>query len=264
MDRTALLEHAVQFADYIVREDAEVIALQECSQTHDAKKAEGIFPGFFLPACSETVIREDNCAYLIAKELEKRGWKYYWTWTGAKFGYDIYDEGLALFSRKPVLETEEHYISRSRDYSNWKTRKALGMKVLCGQESIWFYSVHMGWWQDAEEPFESQFERLSQIVEKKQEVYLMGDFNSRADAEGEGYDMVKRSGWFDVYDMAEQKDSGITVPGNIDGWKDAGSGMRIDYIWTKKKKNVKFSKVIFDGYDGAVISDHFGVMAAVE
>lgn len=264
MSQSELLNYIVRFVDYIVKENVEVIALQECSQTHSAKKAEGGLPGFFLLTCNETVIREDNCAYLIAKELEKKGLKYYWTWTGAKFGYDIYDEGLALFSIAPVLKTEEHYISQTREYSNWKTRKVIGMKILCGEESIWFYSVHMGWWKDKEEPFKPQFLKLHQVTREKENVFLMGDFNSRSDVRGEGYDLIKKLGWLDTYNMAEDKGSGITVPGKIDGWKDAKSGMRIDYIWTKKKRNIIFSKVIFDGNHGAVISDHFGIMIAVE
>ena len=49
----------------------------------------------------------------------------------------------------------------------------------------------------------------------------MGDFNSQDDVRGEGYDLVLKSGWKDTYLLAEEKDDGITVAEEIDGWREA-------------------------------------------
>ena len=77
--------------------------------------------------------------------------------------------------------------------------------------------------------------------------------------------MVLGLGWRDSYDDAEVKDSGITVPGNIDGWRDGEhTGMRLDYIWTGRKHRVLQSKVVLNGISGPVLSDHFGVLAEID
>ena len=95
--------------------------------------------------------------------------------------------------------------------------------------------------------------------------FLMGNFNSPAAIRGEGRDMVLDLGWRDSYEDAEIKDSGITVPGNIDGWREGEhTGMRLDYIWTAKRHRVLQSKVVLNGISGPVLSDHFGVLAEIE
>ena len=78
-------------------------------------------------------------------------------------GYDIYEEGLAVFSRRPAEAAEQFYISESRSFSNWKTRKTVGIRV-GGQ---WFYTVHMGWWGDEEEPFDRQWDRVRDHLETR-------------------------------------------------------------------------------------------------
>ena len=57
----------------------------------------------------------------------------------AKIGYDRYDEGMAVFSRAPITQTENLLLSRSNDYSYWKTRRVLG---ICAGD-VWYYAVHM-------------------------------------------------------------------------------------------------------------------------
>ena len=161
-------------------------------------------------------------------------------------------------------------ISRSEDYKNWKTRRILGIQTADG----WFYTAHMGWWDDEEEPFREQWERLGEHLEdkKNQPVWLMGDFNSIDIISGEGYDLVSGSGWKDTYCLAQEKDQGITVGKVIDGWRERLSeeklsqcpdGMRIDYIWCSRKLPVCSSHVICNGERYPVVSDHYGVMIVV-
>ncbi|MEW4414540.1 endonuclease/exonuclease/phosphatase family protein [Clostridium sp. AN503] len=277
-----LNSHSLEEADYeeklkafvegICREKPDVIALQEVNQTRTARgvdagllEVSGYIPCESGADCTETVIREDNHGYRVAGMLEERGLSYSWTCVSAKLGYGKYDEGLALLCRFPVLDSRQCFITGSHDYQNWKTRKILGILAETERGPEWFYSVHMGWWKDDDEPFEKQWSRISSLLKTDGEkpIWLMGDFNSPSNISGEGYDMIRWSGWLDTYELAVQKDDGITVDHSIDGWKDKRKepGMRIDYIWTSEKMPVKSSRVIFNGKDHPVVSDHFGVLA---
>lgn len=69
---------------------------------------------------------------------------------------------------------------------------------------------------------------------------------------------------------AEQKDSGVTVEEEIDEWRDGEGGgavkdaKRLDYIFCNTQKKVKSSKVVCNGKNYPVVSDHYGVMIEVE
>ena len=89
----------------------------------------------------------------------------------------------------------------------------------------------------------------------------MGDLNSPAHVRGEGYDLALSSGWQDCYVRAEERDSGVTVGGQIDGWrKSRVDPMRIDFTLTDAPGRTLRSRVIFNGAFYPVISDHFGVL----
>ena len=260
-DRSVLREHIAVLARFLMDEKIDILALQECSQQKDLPCAQTI-PMRFLNQENEIPLREENAALLLAQKLAEQGMKYEWTWTGVKLGYDLYEEGLALFSRLPIAETEEHWISGIREFACWKSRKALMIRLKNG---LVIFDVHMGWWNDEEERFREQMDRLQSLSLKETDVLLMGDFNAPSDVRGEGYDRMKELGWTDTYDLAEQRDSGITVPGSIDGWRNGDvSGMRLDYIWTRKKRRVLSSSVVLNGIKGPAISDHVGVRAVIE
>lgn len=288
-----------QFAAVVARELPDIIGLQEVNQT---ALAPALWPeepeGFTVCRgmdgwngekkkdrngdAAESFLRRDHYGAQLSKCLKKLGLSYDWTWIPVKLGYGKYDEGLALFSRYPILDTHQCLISRSREYQNWKTRKLLGILTqIPGRQPAWFYTVHMGWWDDEEEPFQEQWDRLQDALAERLEpgkppVWLMGDFNSRDDVRGQGYDYVKSRGWKDTYVLAEKKDSGKTVEAAIDGWKerkDAGGredgegsipGMRIDYIWCSQEEKIRESKVICNGREYPVVSDHSGVLVTAK
>lgn len=169
-----------------------------------------------------------------------------------------------------ITSVDSFYVSKVHDYKNWKTRKVLGIQIEDNKD--WFYTVHMGWWEDEEEPFIDQWKQLNTILQSKNEsnIWIMGDFNSPSEIRGQGYDCVKESGWYDTYTLAEEKDSGFTVKGKIDGWKKSSDKnqllqdkMRIDFIWCNNFVNVKSSKVVFNGNNEPIVSDHYGVMVIV-
>lgn len=252
------LEH---FVWAVSEEQPDVIALQEVNQSCFAAEIPARqLKGFTF--CGNIPVRADNHAYRAVKMLSEKDIDYCWTWLGMKQGYGRYDEGIGLLSKSPILEADVKLISAIDDYNNWKTRKIIGIRTeSCPEE--WFYSVHLGWWDDSEEPFQPQWKKLVAHVSNKGRVWLMGDFNSPAKVRGEGYDMIRKYGWHDSFVLAENKDAGYTVGGVIDGWRDKLSdakGMRIDQIWCSEKTEVASSRVIFNGKNRPVVSDHYGVI----
>ena len=252
------------FVQAVSEEQTDVIALQEVNQTiaeMPVKTAQG-----YIPCAQGIAIRQDNHVYHVAEMLENCGVRYFWTWLPLKKGYGKYDEGIALMSRSPIIETKIVQTSAIDDYNNWKTRKILGIRTEAAPEE-WFFSVHYGWWNDPDEPFQGQWQRTQAEMEKYSHVWLMGDFNSPAEVRGEGYDMIRNDGWHDSYLLAKEKDNGITVGKVIDGWKDkttSTDGMRIDQIWCSEKRKIISSEVIFNGKNRSIVSDHYGVIVNYE
>lgn len=259
-----------QFVQVLLRERPDILALQEVNQTMTAPAAGSGSSSGYLPCPGVSVpLREDNYALWLAERLSAEGLSCQWSWLPAKIGYDRYDEGMALFSRVPVAEVEVCRISQADDYHNWKTRKILGIRTE-GPDTVWYYCVHMGWWDDNEESFESQWRVLNRHMEEKKaagaRVWLLGDFNSPSDVRDQGYDCVMKDGWLDTYDLAEEKDSGITVGHVIDGWRErpsgeeAQKGMRLDYLFCSEPVQVLCSRVMCSGIRDPQVSDHYGVM----
>ena len=210
------------FVDFIAKEQPDVFALQEVNQTASAPAMPIPLADYCPCSGNGILLKEDNHAAAVAQMLKEEGVHYYWSWLPAKIGYDKYDEGMAIFSRMPITATENLLLSRTDDYHYWKTRRALG---ICAGD-VWYYAVHMGWWKDEEEPFKAQWETFlkntKSLMEKKEtSLWVMGDFNSPASVRGEGYDLVRVSGFKDTWDLAEKKDAGFTAPPKIDGWKEA-------------------------------------------
>lgn len=285
------------FTDTLLREHPDLVALQEVNQTEAAPSADpdrilGMVP---VPGCGIPV-RTDNHAAEVAYRLRCAGICCSWVWLPIKVGYGKYDEGIALISlNKKIAEADVLHLSSCDDYHNWRTRKVLGVRL--EGENDWFYSIHMGWWDDAAEPFRNQWQRLENgLLEKKKQgrVWLLGDFNSPAQVRGEGYDLIRSSGWNDTFlaakqqnpdvaaerkdvdrslheqDRTEEENDGNTIAGVIDGWREkvehpeTMKGMRIDHIWCSREIPVKSSKVIFDGKSEPQVSDHFGILLITE
>ncbi|CCF13699.1 endonuclease/Exonuclease/phosphatase family protein [Brevibacillus laterosporus GI-9] len=236
-----------ELADAIAEHAYDVIALQEVSQSIDA-------------VLIKDQIKADNYAFLLLQELQKRGLNdYRMVWEFCHIGYEIYEEGVALLTNLPIIKQDAFYVSKHTDTSYWKTRKVIKATVEYHQKCISFFSCHFGWWEDEEEPFHAQFERFIKRTDNNELTFLMGDFNNHAKARGEGYDMVKGQGWYDTFLLAKVRDEGSTVQGKIAGWDRNQEGLRIDYIWVNQPVSIQESKVIFNGTNKPVISDHFGV-----
>jgi maltose 6'-phosphate phosphatase len=225
----------------------DVIALQEVSQSIVEEKIAG-------------KIKKDNFLTVLLNELKELGvTNYDYVWDFSHIGFEVYEEGLAILTKHNIEEKRSFFITQSEDTNNWKTRKIVGVKIRDNNELVSFYSCHLGWWGDEEEPFKKQVDTLSEFVQEDETFFLMGDFNNDANVKGEGYEYLLSQGLYDTYQLAKEKDSGTTVEGKIAGWDGNKKDLRIDYIFTNKPISVNKSTIIFNGFNKPVISDHFGL-----
>ncbi|API91168.1 exodeoxyribonuclease III [Virgibacillus pantothenticus] len=246
----AQLEKLAILAQTIHKQFYDVIALQEVSQSIAARRISG-------------ELKEDNFILLLQQELQALGSTYEFVWDYAHIAYDQYEEGIALLTKHKVISKQSFFVSESEDLSYWKTRKAVGMTIDIDGKVLDFYSCHMGWWNDESEPFRRQMDQLVHCVSNGRPHFLAGDFNNEAAAENEGYDYIQQLGYYDTYQLAKEKDAGITVQGDIAGWTNSNPEKRIDYIFSSEKVNVIRSQVVFNGSNLPIISDHFGIEATI-
>ncbi|MGL5755640.1 MAG: endonuclease/exonuclease/phosphatase family protein [Paraclostridium sp.] len=245
------IEKIKYIAKIINEKSYDTIALQEVSQLIDK---EIVYNN----------IKIDNFVLLLKEELGKLGnsdYEFYWDM--AHIGYNIYEEGLCLMTKLPIVNKESFYISESEDLNFWKTRKIVKLDALYNNKQISFYSCHLGWWEDEEEPFIQQANKLIQKVQGDKLAFIMGDFNNNANVNSEGYDYLC-SKFLDTYNLSKNKDLGVTVKGKIAGWDKNKEDLRLDLIFTNKEVEVISSNVIFNGINKNVVSDHYGVEIDVE
>ncbi|WP_458407936.1 endonuclease/exonuclease/phosphatase family protein [Anaerotignum sp.] len=257
------------FVEGILQEKPDMIALQEVNQTAAEELAEKpLWEGQYLIP-TQVPLRKDNHAARVAYRLRQAGIPCCWVWLPVKRGYGKYDEGVAILSLgRKITAADIFPISRANDYHNWRTRAVLGVQV--EGMTDWFYTIHMGWWDDVEEPFREQWAILEQSLSekrKKDTVWLMGDFNGPDSISGESYEHILAHGWVDTYQKAKKKDCGLTVSHVIDGWQERlqdKAAMRLDYIFCSCCTEVVSSRVVFNGENEPAVSDHFGVLIDIK
>ena len=257
-DRERDLEAAVSL---LCRLAPDVIALQEVNQSRSAPLRKGPLPEGYRFCSDQVLLRQDHYGLALLTRLAERGLSFGWSWLPVKVGYGRYDEGLMLLCRAPLAEVSSVVISERRPYGDWRRRMAL-MARAAGSEN-WFVNLHTGWWEDREDPFSSQWRRLRGALPKEGRIWLMGDFNNPAHRRGEGYDLVASEGFLDCYAAAKHREGENTVPCAIDGWRDGNRALRIDQIWCNRSADVSSVRVLFDGRNSPVLSDHFGVLAEI-
>ena len=122
-----------------------------------------------------------------------------------------------------------------------------------------FYSCHMNLPTCETEKMDKSIQIILNRNEDDIIKVLMGDFNTNMLKDKEDYENILNQGLLDTYQLAEKKDDGITVGGDIDGWQGQKEKKKLDYIFLTKELKVKESKVIFNGKNYPVISDHYGI-----
>lgn len=241
------MEKIKTLAKTIQEKSYDVIALQEVSQLEDE-------------AIVYDQLKKNNYALVLLDELKQLGvTDYELVWGFAHIGYPGYEEGIAILTKHPIVDSEVFCVTKGQDASYWKTRSIVRTTIKYNEKSVSFYSCHLGWWHDEEEPCKFQLDSLLQKLDRSHPFFLMGDFNNSAEIRDEGYDYLLSNGLYDTYTLAEDKDSGITVKGKIAGWDENKQDLRIDLILSSDEVTVLSSKVIFNGEHKPAVSDHYGV-----
>lgn len=233
-------------AQTIVERDYDVIALQEVSQL-----AEG--------EIQPDGLKEKNFGTRLLQELAALGRKDEMVWAFAHIGFEIYEEGVAILTKHPIIGRDTFIVSKANDPLIWKTRAIAHATIDYHGQPIDFFSCHLGWWTDEEEPYTGQIDALVSHLSEDRLAFLLGDFNNHAERQDEGYDYILSKGLHDTYTLASEKDSGITIQGAIAGWSGNKEDLRIDYIFANQPVTVTSSRVIFNDDHKPVVSDHFGV-----
>ncbi|MDW8706267.1 endonuclease/exonuclease/phosphatase family protein [Streptococcus suis] len=234
-------------AQTIAQKQYDVIALQEVNQLMTS------------PLVTKE-LRQDNYGLILLEKLRALGqFDYSYYWSNSHIGYDKYEEGIAFLTKLPVYEVDPFYCSQNKSVDSILSRKIMGLTVFYQGQLIDLYSCHINL-PDSQE--ENQLENIRSIVERTSSdrlKILMGDFNTDALSNPKAYQAIKDLGLYDSYDLAEEKDAGITVEKAIDGWAGHSQEKRLDYVFLNQKRQVQSSRVIFNGDNLPIISDHFGV-----
>lgn len=240
------LEKIKYIAKTIYENNYDVIALQEVSQLIDSNL---VYDN----------IKESNFALLLDKELKQLGCNNYsFYFDISHIGYDIYEEGLCIFTKHPIKSKKSFVVSKNKSINSYKTRKIVKITIEYNNKDIDIYSCHLGWWSDNDECFKHQVDTLAENIGNNI-TFLMGDFNNDANISNEGYEYILKHNILDTYKLSKNKDLGITVKGKIDGWSNNTKDMRLDIIFTNNNIEVMNSNVIFNGENKNIVSDHFGV-----
>lgn len=254
----APLEKLEQIAQYLLKEEVDIIGLQEVNQLIESPDA--IIDDYYQCAESEISMKEDNFAFLLVSRLRELGVNYYWSWVCSHIGYDRYHEGEAILSRYPI-DPKGILVSNIAELTNYRRRKQLAAKITCPQGSIMVCVCHYSWWEETKDSgfaFEWQ-QTLEKLETQDLPTLFLGDFNSPAHLEEEGYALVT-STYQDAYVTATYKKGSFTVEETIDGWEENTEKLRIDYVFHSHDWHVLEYRVIFDGHETPIVSDHYGVL----
>lgn len=247
----------------LVTEQYDVIALQEVNQLMCSEIVNVNITPYFYPGNENSVIKQDNFALLLVQMLSERGLEYYWCWSSVHIGYGKYDEDLAILTRHPIESAESLPLSYSSAYEDYRTRKALGVRIKVANKPVWFYNLHFSWWEKAphEHAFQYEWQKLQSRLSNKDDrdlLVLLGDFNNAAQVKNEGYSLVTQR-YIDAFVLAKTRDGEFTVVKEIDGWSGNQQQLRIDYVFFSKYVDIEQYRIVFDGRNSPIVSDHFGV-----
>ncbi|QMS84809.1 endonuclease/exonuclease/phosphatase family protein [Candidatus Xianfuyuplasma coldseepsis] len=226
-----------RIAQAIVDYDVDVVFLQEVAQTQT------------LPYI-EDHIKADNYAYTLQQLLQEKELFYHIYYLPIKQSFNRYDEGLALLSKTPLLVTDTRCISKTRDYTNWKSRKVL---VAQYSEDLYLATTHFGW-SDGNEVFEDQFDAAIAALPITSRWIMAGDFNVLPTSNE--YKYIMNHGCIDILGEGPLKDK----PTHLDNMDIHTNGSRIDYIMTNQPITSDRHTILFTDNP---VSDHYAVFVRI-
>lgn len=211
---------------------------------------------------------DTNMVHQILSRLGDR--QYYYTMDWSHYGWEVWMEGSAILSKYPLSFTESRFISNPDHgrHDFWKSRNVPAAKVdlpRVGEATI--FSVHTGWWNDPDEPFQEQYRRLlrwaAEVADPPSTTVLCGDFNIPAGSPMY-HSMMEGTGYLDQYVLANPAGMlDATIGGGADGWEKSVTGQRIDYILMNDDSplDVTQARRVFTGKYLGRVSDHVGIYA---
>ncbi len=250
--------------DVIGLMDIDFIAFQECAQHKTSPVYEGI-------------IREDNMALEISRRLrQKYNVDYNFVWGWSHYGWDVWEEGVAVMTKHPITDSDQRYVSSATGTNTISSRKVIYASCQTAYGSMHIFSAHTHWrtsLNDAEQ--NRQIDKLKAMVFEKELItpaaysIVCGDFNVNPTSDfpwSEGYfrmvkDNIFQDSFLAIYPDANNKPAQAiynTIGGDLPG--------RIDYIFLKDNPNliIMDSQIIFTPDIIGKVSDHFGVMTKIK
>lgn len=245
-----------QLAERILQEKYDVICLQEVNQEMESEQV--VQAPFYQPVEGAIAIHKDHFALCLVEKLADAGLTYHWSWAYNHIGFDRYNEGVAILSREP-LQPREILVSEANDPTDYHTRKVLLAETLVEGRPVTVASCHLSWWDKGFQGEWAKFE--AQLLQESNPLVLMGDFNNPVGQAGYQAILASPLALQDSHQLADQVSGQATVQGQIAGWDDNEQALKIDYIFVSQGLDLAKSAVIFDGQNGPVVSDHFGLHA---
>lgn len=235
-------ENQKLIAETIIKNDVDIIFLQEVAQLETPENK------------LKKMISDDNYGLNINQIMSSKGYVYHYYYDPIKASFSIYQEGVGILSKYPLEQVKSTYISRSREYSDWKSRKVLSAVLDLRHKMIHLATTHFGW-SDGYEVFEEQFD-LATNYNDNAFMILAGDFNILPNSKE--YKHIIDKGWIDLFGDDKDFFEKPTFRGDTVS-KETES--RLDYFMTNEKVNLINSKILFIEER---VSDHFGVYAEIE
>lgn len=249
--------------DVIGKMNVDFVAFQECAQNKSAAITSGI-------------IREDNMALLLSNRIKaKYNSEYNYVWNWAHYGWTIWEEGVAILSRYPLINTEDRYISTYTGTSDITSRKVIYGSYQTPDGVFDIFSAHTHWrLTETDEEQNNQIKKIKSMAAEKWSLtpdsltFICGDFNGNPTSDypwSEGYTTMMQNDeytdtFLNIYPEANNRPAQSmyqTIGGDFPG--------RIDYIFMKNNPHFKVldSQIIFTNEIVGSVSDHFGVLTKV-
>lgn len=252
-------------ADAVIKEEADFIAFQESAQNRNSPYAD-----------QYKFIRTDNTSKIISDRIrEKSGKKYPYIWDWAHYGFDVYEEGIALLSLHECTGHESRYISESVSREDIFSRKVFGAQYLVNGIKINIFTVHVSW---KSSPLDgrsmTELKNLNEFVHHFENrfgggfSFVCGDFNVNPVS-----GPLMSEGYFFMTENAKYSDTYLEIhrEANTHSHSEDHSSMihaapmdgRIDYIFRSEKNPFRTEKAefIFTRKKYGLVSDHYGYIA---
>jgi maltose 6'-phosphate phosphatase len=187
--------------------------------------------------------------------------KYNFDFEFRKKGFGLYDEGLAIVSKYPIIYSNSYFLSNSKSYENWQTRIALKINIEVSGKQIDLITTHLGWDSESEK-YSSQLDNLLSIIDKNHITVCAGDFNVPYNSPY--IEQIKKAGFIPSSDIAKiNAVDNPTFPGELDStpYLKVSKDHQIDYVFMNCPYNVLDYQIVFKEDR---VSDHYGVYNEIE